>query len=607
LLSLLLAIGPVQAQPSQIWAIVIGIDEYVRPSIPKLRYAVADAKLFSQALQDTIKVPRDHIFLMTSDAVDENNQPRFVNVAYRLSALKGKVKKDDTVIFYFAGHGVTLDGEPFLLTEEADNRSALTLKASSLHGGDLITTLRKTESGNCWVMLDACRNSPNEKEESKLDPTVSQALSQANVGLHQTATMFSCKVGERAWEWDEKKHGCYSYFLVEGLRRDAADPQGRVTLQGLADYVSQEVPKVAKQFGSSQNPTMFYGGPTAGQWVLANVSGVAPAALGKKDADTSLHVAKLEALQARLDEESALRVKADQRAKVAEMKLQEAMQRLAVLETMVGGKPRAAVSGSLTENRPLAYAEGPLDPAQHQALLHEIARLERENSDLKKRLAGLEVQATKVGMMSREVMFENQPMLKNAWLSASQQENQGSHHPEPRQALQRCLSVRDALIQQVTLYQTGCASTLSQRPLSPAQKKELALQLDLLDSKQLLTHLYQSRLEAAEAALREAQNRLQEALLREQKYQAIIAGLQSELAAKEAELVQCRAELAEARGQLSKALSELKKLQERAARSKAMATSPDPQKKNIRLQLHHLFEDGRNFTEREPTSLPPQP
>ena len=587
-----MATAPAWAQP-QVWAIVVGIDEYVRPSIPKLRYAVADAKLFSQALQDTLKVPQDHIFLMTSDAVDENSQPRFVNVAYRLSSLKGKVKKDDTVIFYFAGHGVTLDGEPFLLTEEADNRSALTLKASSLHGGDLITTLRKTESGNVWVMLDACRNSPNDKEDSKLDPAVSSALSQANVGLLQTATMFSCKVGERAWEWDEKKHGCYSYFLVEGLRRDAADSQGRVTLQSLADYVSREVPQVAKRFGSAQNPTMFYGGPTAGQWLLANVAGVAAAPPGKRDADISLHIARLEAAQARIDEESALRVKAEQRAKLAESQLREMKEQLALMETQISGKPRATEK-TPGELQPQAYAEGPLNAQQSKSLKLEVERLREENAALKRRLAGLETEATKVGMAPREVALESQPLLSRMWDSATQTETlaeKGLDQPEDlRKSLQLCLSVRQALAQKITVINSCYGPTLQERRLSPKAKNLLAVMRERLEVQQLLRQVYESRLAAADAAIQESQDRLQEALAREQKYLAIIANLQGQLDAANLKIAELQLKLDKSSAALRHDQRILKELEYRVRRQKRSAYDRSPERRNFSQVLEHILD-----------------
>lgn len=594
------------------WAIVVGIDEYVRPSIPKLRYAVADAKLFARALQDVVNVPKDHIYLMTSDAVDENDQPRFVNVAYRLSSLKGKVKKEDTVIFYFAGHGVTLEGEPFLLTEEADNRSSLTLKASSLHGGDLISQLRKNESGNVWVMLDACRNSPNDKEESKLDPAVSSTLSQANVGLSQTATMFSCKVGERAWEWDEKKHGCYSYFLVEGLRRDAADDQGRVTLQRLADYVSEQVPAIAKRFGSSQNPTMFYGGPTAGQWVLATVAPVAAAPkpgvrTKKQDADMGAYQAKLEALQARLDEEKAKRVAAEERAKLAESMRQSAEQRLALLEKQLNGNQGVSMVPPVTVSQ-VAYTEG----ATSRDLESEVSRLRKENESLKQRLASLETKMGQVGMSSRSVMLDSQPLWSRNWKEADEAQTRAEKelqaNPNQKLALTLALAVRKALDRKLLVLQSGYRVELELRPVPESVKPEIAVMSERLMVQDLLNRLYESRQLAAQSAVTEAGARLKEALLREQKYQEIIKDLQDQLSNTEKELEKSQVLLAATQKELKVANHKLRKYQEREQKERDGAHQTSPELRRYMPNFDQLleFDEELDLGVPEADELPPR-
>ena len=608
LLASLAMAAPALAEP-QVWAVVVGVDEYVRPSVPRLRYAVADAKLFSQALQESLKVPADHLFVMTSDAVVENDQPRFVNVAYRLGALKQKVHKDDTLIFYFAGHGITVDGEPFLLTEEADNRSSLTLKATSLHGGDLITTLRKCQCGNIWVMLDACRNGPQESDSPRLDATVSSALSQADVGLLQTATMFSCKVGERSWEWDEKKHGCYSYFLVEGLRREAADAQGKVTVQGLQDYVFARVPAVAQKFGSVQTPTMFYGGTSAGQWVLNRVPLGPGAPVGKEDADQSRWVAEREVLQAELDKEKALRVQAEQRARLAESQRQELEQRLALMTKEVTGKSGAPALSSAAQPQPLAYSKGPLGGERSLALETEISRLRAENESLKKRLANFEVESTKVGMSSREVSLESQPMLAGAWNQADSQQLKAESELQQSQDLERslqlCLDVRQALAQKVTVYQTCYAPALAERPQSPRLKQQLQAQRERLEIQQLLSEVYDARLQAAGAAIGEASDRLQEAQARERKYLGIIENQQLQIEKAERQLAQCQVKLQQTKSELDTALHSLKKLELRITRQKRHAFQTSPEREQFTRILEQILDNTDLGAQQEARELPP--
>lgn len=148
--------NPLWAQPSS-WAVVVGVDDYTT-DLPKLNYAVADAKLFAQVLEQSMHVPKDHIRLMTSDALTEALQPRLTNVLEQVYKLKSKVQPSDTVIFYFAGHGLTVDGQSYLLTEDSDNRSAVTIRNSAIRSSEINQIFDELQAQNGWVILDACRN-----------------------------------------------------------------------------------------------------------------------------------------------------------------------------------------------------------------------------------------------------------------------------------------------------------------------------------------------------------------------------------------------------------------------------------------------------------------
>jgi hypothetical protein len=482
--------SPVWAE-GKVWALVIGVDEYVRASIPKLRYAVADAKLFSQALQESLKVPRDQIFLFTSDSPDENSQPRSTAVAYRLSWLKQKVKADDTLIFYFAGHGVTQEGEPFLLTEEADDRSALTLKVSALTQGEVVDALRQVRAANCWLVLDACRNNPADPQKPGLSAEASRSVTSADVGVAQTATMFSCKLGERAWEWDEKKHGYFTYFLVEGLRLGAADSNGQVTLQSLSQYVGNQVGTATQKVGLRQNPWMLYGGPGQERWLLARVE---PSRAG---GDDSSHVARLEGLQARLDQEVARRVAAEQKAALEQSKRLELEQRLALLEGQLSGKTPAISSRSLAAS---PSPDGPLN------LRREVQRLSQENAMLKQKLKNIEDH-----MASRRL--GRSPDLSRVWKQAVAREQaslaglaRGGLSPQQRLRLQQ--SLHQAYTERMEVLEKACSAPLGLDRLSPDSeggKLVQKIQIERQRQQICLTRLTAADLAQAEASLRKSE------------------------------------------------------------------------------------------------------
>jgi uncharacterized caspase-like protein len=257
------------------WAVVVGVDEYQRTGVSDLKYAVSDAKLFAEALSNEVGVPSTQIFLYTTDATETNSQPRLTNLVYRLGWLQKQVQPQDTVFFYFAGHGVETEGETFLLMENADNRSKATLTMSTLNASLLFDLLEQCKAKDTLVILDACRNDPTAgrgSEDNPMSDTMSRGLvfkaAAASSKERNLATLFACSVGERSYEWPEKGHGYFTYFLVQGLKSG-----GKVTLGGLSNFVRDQVSVASIEAGDRQQPTLRYEGPGPEGWVLAQGGG----------------------------------------------------------------------------------------------------------------------------------------------------------------------------------------------------------------------------------------------------------------------------------------------------------------------------------------------
>lgn len=467
------------------YAVVVGIDNYLNPNVPKLRYAVSDANIFAQALKQTLKVPDGQLFLLTSDSPDDASHPRAVNIANRLAWLNSHVKREDTIIFYFAGHGITMDKQPYLLTEESDNSNTLTLGVSSLPGAALMDYLSKVKAANVWLVLDACRNSASREPSSLGDVS----FTRTDVGQDRSATMFSCKIGERSWESEEFKHGFYTYYLVAGLREKAVDDKGEINLQGLSDFVGSQVPVAVSKMGQKQTPWLSYGG--GDRWVLAR--GLRPAsgkAAVKPDAELAQYVAKLEMTQAELDRETARRVAAEARAQMLEGKRAELEQRLAILEKKLGLKTGPTAESAPAN--PVAYGDRGLGSAdQSEALKSEVTRLKTENRSLNERLAKLEENLSKVGMVSREAF-----VLKDDMVQATEQFDAKQ---DVTSQFERYLELGENAMTQVERAATPLVTT---RQPGPQEAKEL----EVLEKRQMVTletnKVLRARRETAETRIK---------------------------------------------------------------------------------------------------------
>ncbi len=256
------------------WAIVIGINRYQSPGITPLRFAEADARKLAEALVSHAGFQPKDVFVLTSDRTGYE-LPTRANIAFRFDYLIKSIGPNDTLLVYFSGHGLEVEGQSFLLTAEADSRSLLTLQQSALNASDLFRWLGATRAARTLLVVDACRNDPmagKGDSHSQLSDRMASALTPVprSADPKARATFFACSAGQRSFEWSEQGHGFFTYYLVEGLRGQAAGADGRVTLQSLTHYVQREVADASSRWLLQQQvPWLRYEGPGADGWELA--------------------------------------------------------------------------------------------------------------------------------------------------------------------------------------------------------------------------------------------------------------------------------------------------------------------------------------------------
>ena len=257
--------APVKEWPGKAkrWALVIGVDDYSESQITKLSGATNDARTLAEALTRYAGFPEDQVILLASDQPSQF-QPRRSTILRYLSNLRGEVPKDGLLLVSFAGHGIERGGRAFLLPSDALGVNDMALLEDTAISVDRIKeSIRTTGVGQVILILDACRSDPTSGRGGgdnlmTSDFRRSFNFDQRNQEIQAFATLYATDVGERAYEYDVKKQGYFTWSLVEGLRGAAANSQGQVTLQGLVDYLQVNVPKlVQRDLGSDKRQRPF--------------------------------------------------------------------------------------------------------------------------------------------------------------------------------------------------------------------------------------------------------------------------------------------------------------------------------------------------------------
>ncbi len=252
LLFLLFGVLQIHAEESR-WAVLVGIDQYQRSDITPLSGAVADARAIANVLSRYCNFPEDQVFLLTSD--DPANRPDLGSITIKFDYVASKVRPGDTFLFYFAGHGESLNGRSYIHPWDADRRSEMLIKRKSFPVDELSDYLSKIRASKVLIIMDACRSNPEKRRGETGKPLtedfargirVEPAPSIAD-GISFSATIFSCKVGASAYEWPGKRRGFFSVALEEAFAGKAASEDGRVNLDRLESYLHQRVPELVKQ------------------------------------------------------------------------------------------------------------------------------------------------------------------------------------------------------------------------------------------------------------------------------------------------------------------------------------------------------------------------
>ena len=228
------------------WALIVGVDQYQDKNITPLAGAVADARAIRDVLVSHADFPDSQAILLVSDGATKPTKPVIFD---KLAEIRRLAQPGDLLMLYFAGHGVEVDGQRYMLTYDSQCCTPGAIKSSGFLAGQLMQELETIKVAHRIVMVDACRNDPTKSGnqlnvvDEKLQSTFTMPPT-GGTGLR--ATFLSSSTGQSAYEWTEKKRGFFSYFVETGLKGDAAQ-FGKVTVSSLQNYLSEMVPKIVRE------------------------------------------------------------------------------------------------------------------------------------------------------------------------------------------------------------------------------------------------------------------------------------------------------------------------------------------------------------------------
>lgn len=248
------------AHAAETYLVAAGVADYDDPGISDLRFAVDDVAAVAEAYR-AAGVPDANLIVLRSDAVDFQQRPTRINVLRALQRVRERAVGDDTLVFYFSGHGMETAGESFLLTVDSSREL---LADTALPMRLVQSVMQGFQAKHVLFVIDACRNDPDAGKsdgDAELDESFAKGLrprlDAAVAAGASRALLLACDVGERAWEMPQEGLSAFTYFLLRGIAGEAREPDGSVKLQPLATYLQREVPLWCQRAGRpAQHPTL---------------------------------------------------------------------------------------------------------------------------------------------------------------------------------------------------------------------------------------------------------------------------------------------------------------------------------------------------------------
>jgi peptidoglycan/xylan/chitin deacetylase (PgdA/CDA1 family)/TolA-binding protein len=230
------------------WAVVIGIDKYAK--WPPLQYAVNDAKGIKELLIRKYRFKEENIITLLDQ---EATRERILSALGDEMGNADKVKKDDRVFIFFAGHGVTrklASGRDlgYIIPVDADLQNYQGKAISMTNFQDISEAIAAKHlfyvMDSCYSGLALTRGAAGRSDNFLREVSRRVARQMLTAG----------GADEQVADNGPHGHSVFTWTLLQGLEgRADLNNDGAITASELAAYVGPAVSGVSKQtpaFGS---------------------------------------------------------------------------------------------------------------------------------------------------------------------------------------------------------------------------------------------------------------------------------------------------------------------------------------------------------------------
>jgi len=226
-------------------ALVVGVGAYQHEPEANVPMAVADARAVAQVLQDAHTcgyTPGKVQFIQDAGATK-------AGLLTALDELGKRVKREDTVFFFYCGHGANgTDGNYYLVSHDARLQGSRVVAGSGISEAELLEKLRAIKAERMLMVFNTCfagNISPSlgpgeaEFEPSSLQEETSNALLGTGSGR---IIITACRDSQKSYFVRSEPLSIFCQALVDGLRgKEVRNSGGYISAYSLYEMVYEQV------------------------------------------------------------------------------------------------------------------------------------------------------------------------------------------------------------------------------------------------------------------------------------------------------------------------------------------------------------------------------
>jgi len=230
------------AQSADRWVLAVGVNDY--QVMGKLKYARQDAQALGALMGDSTGFKRNRVFVLTDDAKNFRDYPSSGNIRRLLSQVTKYAEPDDTVLVFFAGHGIVIKDKGYFVPADGGRNAETCVSMDWMK-----EKLKSCKAKRKVLVLDTC-HAGSARGVSGIMPSFA-----AVSGL---LVLASCAPDEISYPNPSAGHGVFTGFLLEGLTGKAdADGDRIVTDKESYAYVRDKMKDWCLKNRKDQTPQLY--------------------------------------------------------------------------------------------------------------------------------------------------------------------------------------------------------------------------------------------------------------------------------------------------------------------------------------------------------------